>query len=93
MYLHLKFGHQSLSYIQKTGQLGQIKGIPNNITGYDINCPLCTISSATKLPHEALKDLSELRKGSMFHADWIIFNVESCRGFKTALYLQEATTR
>ena len=92
-YLHIKFGHQKLEYIQKTGQLGHIKGIPKDIATYEINCPLCKISAATKLPRGPLKDTTELRKGSRIHADWIIINTASCRGFKTALLITEATTR
>ena len=35
LYLHIKFGHQNLEYIQKTRQLGQIKGLPKNIANYE----------------------------------------------------------
>ena len=49
-YLHLKFGCQNLAYIQQTAQLGHIKGIPADIGKYDINCPICKISAATKIP-------------------------------------------
>ena len=46
-----------------------------------------------KLPRGKLKDTSELRKGSRVHADWIIINTESVRGFKTALIITETRTR
>ena len=93
LYLHIKFGHLHHEYIQCTGQLGQSKGIPKDIAQYDINCPICKLASATKLPCCQLKDTTELRKGSRFHADWIIINTESCRGFKTALLITESTTK
>ena len=92
-YLHIKFGHQNLEYIQKTFQLGHIKGIQKDIALYEVNCPICKIAAATKLPRGPLKDTTELRKGSLIHADWIIINTVSYRGFKTALLITEATTR
>ena len=39
-YLHLKFGCQNLAYIERTAQLGHMKGIPADIGKYDINYPL-----------------------------------------------------
>ena len=92
-YLHLKFGCQNLEYIRRTAQLGHIKGIPADIGKYHINCPLCKISAATKLPRGGPCDTTELRKGSAFHVDWLIFNTESCRGFKTALLIKESVSR
>ena len=92
-YLHLKFGCQNLDYIQRTAQLGHIKGIPADIAKYNINCPLCKIAAATKIPRGGLRDTTEMRKGSAFHMDWLIFNTESCRGFKTALLITETVTR
>ena len=69
LYLHIRFGHQNLEYIQCTGQLGQIKGIPKDIACYDINCLICKLASATKLPRGHPRDETELRKDSQLHAD------------------------
>ena len=93
MQLHLRFGHLNHEYIAKTIQKGNVKGLPQKPVPLKYHCPLCTITSAQKLPHGPLKDTTELRKGARFQADFIIFNVESIRGFKSALIITETKTR
>ena len=93
MYLHIKFGHQHNNYIQETAKSHHIKGLPKNIANLIYDCPICRIASAPKLPRGSLKDTTELRKGSRFHADWIIMNTLSCRQFRTAFLITEARTR
>ena len=40
--------------------------MPKCIAKHDINCPLCTIAAATKLPRWCLQDEPELLKGGIF---------------------------
>ena len=57
--------------------MGHIKGIPADIGKYDINCSLCKVSAATKLPRGGFCDTTEIRKDSAFNMDWLIFNLRS----------------
>ena len=93
MFLHLKFAHMSMDDIRKLKQKGHLKDCPVKIPDLPYPCPLCKICSATRIPRGQLVDTTELRKGVRLHADFAIFNSESCRGFKSALIFVEATTR
>ena len=93
MYLHIKFGHQNMEYVKELIRRGLIKGVPKRIGDLKYDCPICRIASAPKLSRGGLTDTTELRKGSRFHADWIILNTESVRQFKTALLLTEVRSR
>ena len=92
-YLHRKFGCQSMGAIIEIARKGHITGIPRDIAKYDVTCPLCHISAGTKLPRGNSTDYTDLRKGTVFHIDFAIFNVESFRGFVCALVIVEAKTR
>ena len=72
-------------HVEKIAKSGIIKGMPKNIGYMKYECPLCKIAAAPRIPRCGPVDMTELRKGVWFHADDVIFNFESCRGFKTAL--------
>ena len=55
MHLHLKFAHQNMDYIRRTAKLGQIEGLPQNISDLKYDCPLCKIAAAAKLPRGPLQ--------------------------------------
>ena len=92
-YIHLKFGHMNMEYVREMVRAGHIKGLPQNIPDLKFFCPLCKIANATKLPRGGPVDHSKVPKGAMFHADFIIINVVSIRGFKSALLITEVCTR
>jgi hypothetical protein len=82
-----------MDYVRKTATLGNITGLPKQIPDLKYPCPLCKIAAAPKLPRGGPTDSTELRKGDRIHADWIIMNQESVRGFKTALLFTEVRSR
>ena len=49
MYLHLKFGHMNMDYINTMIKMGLIKGVNKQIGTLCYDCPLCIIASATKI--------------------------------------------
>jgi hypothetical protein len=93
LYWHIKLGHENMDYVRETAKSGTIRGMPKNIGNLKFECPLCKIATASRIPRGGPVDTTELRKGVRIHADYAIFNVESCRGFKSALLVTEAVTR
>ena len=93
MYFHIRFGHQNMDYIRELAKQGIVKGIPKNLPDLKYQCPICKICKGTRIPRGGPVDHTQLPKGARIHADFIIFNTESCRQFKSALLITEATTR
>ena len=92
-YWHVKLGHMNMEYVNQMAKLGIVKGMPKTIGYLKYECPLCKIAAAPRIPRGGPVDTTELRKGVRIHADFVIFNFESCRGFKSALLISEAVTR
>ena len=78
-----------MDYVRETAKSGTMRGMPKNIGNLKFECPLCKIATASRIPRGGPVDTTELRKGVRIHADYAIFNVESCRGFKSALLVTE----
>ena len=96
MYLHLRWGHQSVERLQLMIDYGVIKvpkGFPKKLSPLHAPCPICIIGGATKLPRGPLVDTTELPPGTLFHVDYTFFDVKSIRGFTAALRIVEKTTR
>ena len=92
-YLHCKFGHQNMDYVQKSVTKGNVKGLPKKIPKLLFDCPICKIASAPRVPRGGLVDHTEMRKGVCIHADFLIFNTVSVRKFVSAFLVKESTTR
>ena len=93
MYLHIKFGHLNMEYINMMVKQGLIKGISRSVGELKYKCPICIIAKGTKIPRGIMTTLGDLPPGVRFHLDWMIVNTESCRGFKVALTVIDAVTR
>lgn len=98
MYLHLKFSHRPISYLQtmidhKPPLIILPPGFPTKLPELHAPCPICVIAGATKKPRGPLVDTSELPVGTRLHADFSFYSVRSKRGFIAALTLIDATSR
>jgi hypothetical protein len=95
MYLHLKYGHRSISTIQRMIDEKLIivpPGFPSKLSELSVPCPICVIGGATKIPRGSIVDTTELPVGTRFHLDFSFYSVSSIRGFKALLTITDATT-
>ena len=94
-WLHIVYGHRSLSILQQMIDQGEITGpgLPCKLAPLPGRCPICDAAGMTKIPRGTLRDTTELPIGVMFHVDFFFFNIISSRGFNSALIIAERTSR
>jgi hypothetical protein len=94
-WLHIIYGHRSISILQEMIDKGEITGpgLPCKLAPLPGRCPICDAAGMTKIPRGTPRDTTELPIGVMFHLDFFFFNINSCRGFNSALIIVERTSR
>ena len=55
---------------------GLMEGLPENIPELGDPCPICLITTATKINRGPTTDVSNFSPGFMLHMDFAFFNVE-----------------
>ena len=86
-YVHQKFDHRSLHMILDMRDKQLMSGIPSNLTRFHdkYKCPICLLTSATKIPRTKVRQPLQLRRGEMFYLDYSFSSTPSIRGFTSIL--------
>jgi hypothetical protein len=94
-WLHIKYGHRSLSALQNTVDKGENTGpgLPCKLASLPGRCPICDAAGMTRIMRGTPRDTTELPIRVMFHMDFFFFNIETIKGFNSALIIVERTSR
>jgi hypothetical protein len=68
-------------------------GLPCKLAPLPGRCPIRDAAGVTRILRDTPRDTTELPIGFMFHMDFFFFNIESIRGFNSALIVIEHTSR
>lgn len=91
-FLHLGLNHAGRDTLQRTIKHGGFTDFPKNIHLPSCTCPICLEQNAPKPTAGPTIKYNTYKPGQFLFMDFVFFNVESIRGFHSALRIIDGNT-